>query len=610
MANPILEQARKLIAEGNLNEAESVLAQSDKPWAILHRADLILLRTPFEKARVDEAVQLYEQVARDFPEIVPASIERAKAWLEAAPDPMMETLQEVFEKSQFTKIERHLIDGILKGQHTLVSTTTDTDNSLLYEFPACIVEGKTILLTTRMMKEEPAVGTFRINPSLSTEEAVECIGEFGGGDDKVLVLGPAHFSTSPVQDAVRNLQIELIVFDQAQSCCERSPLFTPEAAAAAAGIVKLQAPRILALSGIVPPHVQTNIGETLKMIHPACHTGPFDREELYWGVSKTTEKGNTIAAALASSSGDALVFAHTPENVGEVAAALQEQGISTVVLHEEMDSVERDRALRNWERTEARVMVAQPILEETIKTEIRNIFYSDYPASLEEFFENAMFAGRDGDPASIILLYESSDKVLHLETFDRLYPDRDHLEKTHEAMRAGTGEESLNPIAIEILVKRGYLRKSPEGSWEFPEKDTPIQRLDLSEVEDRRKLAEERLREMEEYAETRTCRRRWILEHFGAKMPGKWKCGGCDRCRALESGFTKRDPEAKEAVLDAVMELESRRMTISGMARAIMFLGRPMKGLKETDIKELLHVLVREGDLELNPGDWISIKRR
>ncbi len=91
MANPILEQARKLIAEGNLNEAESVLAQSDKPWAILHRADLILLRTPFEKARVEEAVQLYEQVARDFPEIVPASIERAKAWLEAAPDPMMET---------------------------------------------------------------------------------------------------------------------------------------------------------------------------------------------------------------------------------------------------------------------------------------------------------------------------------------------------------------------------------------------------------------------------------------------------------------------------------------------------------------------------------------
>lgn len=610
MADPILEQARKQIAEGLLDEAESTLTTSDKPWAILHRADLLLLRAPFDPRRVKEACKLYEEVASDFPDIVRASLDRANAWLEAAPDPMMETLQDVFGLSQFAKTDRQLIEGVLKGKHTLVSAPRETDLSLLYEFPACMLEGKTILVTTRLTREAPAVETVIVNPSLATGEACEVVEEFGTGEGKILALGPEHFRHPEVLESIGKLPLELVVFEDAQACCGRSAAFSPAAEGAGEAVARIQPPRMLALCGIVPPHVQNGVGEVLKFIHPVVHTAKFDRPELYWGVSKSTDKGATISAALQNSSGDAIVFAHSPENVGEVAAALKERGISTGVLHEDMEATDRDRALREWERSEARVLVAQSILGETTKTGVRNVFHADYPASLEEFFEHAMLAGRDGDPAGVILLYDSSDKAQHLATFDGIYPDRDLLDRTLEALRGGAEEEDLNPRALDLLIRRGYLRGNSEGGWEFLENDTPVQRLDLSKVEDRRKLAEERLREMEEYAETRTCRRRWILEKFGAKPGSGWKCGGCDRCRALESGFTKRDPEAKEAVLDAVGELESRRMTVGGMARAIMFLGKPIKGLNEADIKELLHALVRDGELEVNPGDWISLKRR
>lgn len=536
MATKTLASARELIAAGKLDEAEALLRGSQDAWSRIHLADLLLLRAPFDEKKVEEACSLYEAASDDLPQLAAASIDRARSMLAAAPDVLVEKLQEHFGFSSFRPGQREIVQAVLKGRHALA--IQQTGKSILHELPAVLLEGETVRVPGDVTPDRP---------------------------------------------------VDLVVVENAQRVSEWSPDFSPEYLKIRDTIIHLHPKSVLALAPFAAPRVRVEIQERLGLQNPVVHVGSVDRPNVFLGVEKPADRMGALVAAIRATQGLIVVFA---QNRDEVLERLRSAGIAATT--EPSD----------WHRG---VLVAGPGFRTDFR-EVRAVFHLQYPASIEEYWEQISCVGKDGQPAVAGVFFDPADRNYHRALLDERFPSREAAAQAYALIRDGRGDVSLQ--AAELLERHGIVRRTANG-WEPMPGAPSLQRVDLSEMERRRGFSSERLRAIEAYLEGRACRRRAILEYFGEKLPPNWRCSGCDRCRAGASQDTQvRTPEAKQAILDSVRELESRRMTLKEMSRAILFLGKPLKGVTETDVREILTQLVKDGLVEVNPqGQWLKLKR-
>jgi ATP-dependent DNA helicase RecQ len=330
-------------------------------------------------------------------------------------------------------------------------------------------------------------------------------------------------------------------------------------------------------------------------------------------VARPADKIGALTQALRDTSGSSIVYVNRRTDAEEVASRLRDAGVEAAHYHAAMPTDARSTAQSDWREGKTKTIVATIAFGMGIdKPDVRAVFHYQYPSSLEEYYQQVGRAGRDGQPAKCILFYDSEDKGFHRWVLDQEFPDREAAAQVYGLVRDGLGQDeilrfgggsaaTLYQSALNLLEQLNCIRRTAPGTYEVVAGSPPIHRVDLSEAERRRRQSEERIRAIEGYVEGRACRRRAILEYFGEHLPSNWNCSGCDRCRSSETEETKRTPVARQAVLDSVRELESRRMSLNQMARAILFLGKPIKGLTETDVREILHSLVREGAVDVNP---------
>jgi ATP-dependent DNA helicase RecQ len=563
------DTARKLLLEGKLAQAEALLRQSNDAWSQVTLADLLLLRAPFDRETVDEAVACYEKALRDLPEIARASIDRARATLKAAPDPLVDRLRDDFGHAAFRPGQRELIQAVLKGRHALGVFPPGAGRSLLYELPARLLEGATVVVSTR-----PAKGDIR-------------------------TVAP-----DSLPDSLAGTRVDLLVIDEAHRVTDRSHEFRPEYQRLRAAIGQIRPAAVLALSCAATTPVRHEIIDKLGLQNPLTCAASFDRPGLFLSVVRAADKSGMLAAAIRETSGSCLVFANRKSDVEEVTSQLRNAGIPAGPY---------PAADEDWQRGRVRVLVTATD-PEVQRPDVHAVFHYQYPASLEQYYLDISRAGRDGQASKAILFFDPADRDFHRSALDEVYPPREAIARVYGLVKEGRAESEASlqtRSALAILEQVHAIRPAGDGRLEIVPDAPPIQRIDLSETERRRRQAEDRLRAVETYVEGRACRRRAILEYFGEQLPSSWTCSGCDRCKTLGTEETKRSPAAREAVLDSVRQLEARRMKLNEMARAILFLGKTVKGLTETDVREILSALIRDGDVELNSqGQWLKARRR
>lgn len=597
MSQRTVESARALILSGRFDEAEALLRKSQDAWSRLHLADLILLRAPFDRERVEEACGLYEEASKDFPDLARASVERARAMLAAAPDPLVETLRETFGFGSFRPGQRDVIEALRRGRHVLAVMPPGSGKSLLFELASQVLPGTTVVVTPRPLRT--TVDAMRADPSWSPEETrarVEAA--------RLAVVPPARLT------ALAGAKIALLAVDEAHAASDWSPEFRPEYAPLREAILALRPGTLLAVTPSATTKVRAEIVERLGLQNPVVHVSTFDRPNVFLTVLRPADRTGALASAVRETPGPCIVHVHHRTDFAEVLSALRNAGIPATESAEE------------WTAGKARVLAAAPGADGT-RPDVRAVFHHRYPRSIEELYRQAARAGRDGQPAKCVVFFDPEDKSIHRTGLDVEFPSREVMSYVFGMVKEGRTQAEIlsfgggsaaqmHQRSLDLLEQHGCIRRTEPGRYEVVPEAPPIQRLDLSDVERRRRQVEERLRAVEGYLEGRACRRRAILEYFGENLPSSWSCSGCDRCRpAVAEETTRRTPEARQTVLDSVRELEARRMTLNQMARAILFLGRPLKGLTETDVREILHSLVREGAVELNPqGQWLKVKRR
>jgi ATP-dependent DNA helicase RecQ len=204
---------------------------------------------------------------------------------------------------------------------------------------------------------------------------------------------------------------------------------------------------VLALTATATPAVVQDICDKLSL-HPSDanpHTSElraqpfnvfrmsFERKNLAYLVSHTNDKLNELIHLFEINEGSAIVYVRSRRHAREIAEHLSDAGFSTTFYHAGLDHVQKDERQRDWQHDRTRIMVATNAFGMGIdKPDVRLVVHYECPDSIEAYFQEAGRAGRDGQPARAILLYNNNDHAKLEKRIIDTFPEKDYIRQVYE----------------------------------------------------------------------------------------------------------------------------------------------------------------------------------
>lgn len=406
-------------------------------------------------------------------------------------------LREVFGFSTWRPYQKEIVEALLSGRDTLAVLPTGGGKSLTYQIPALAgaASGPVLVVSPliALMKDQLAglaelgVQAVALNSSLDAAAWREGARAVADGRARLLYAAPESLSTPRMLELLDSRPPSLIAVDEAHCISQWGHEFRPEYRRIADLAARHPRATLLAVTATATARVREDIVRNLHLREPAIFVASFDRPNLRIEVRpKNGALAELIDFAKVRPDSSGIVYRMSRAAAEETAAGLAAAGITALPYHAGLSAEERDRNQEAFIRDDVRVISATVAFGMGVdKPDVRWVAHLDLPRNLESYYQEIGRAGRDGLPADCVLFYSRGDAT--------------RLLRLIESPRNGAipGEET-------------------EG--------------DLERI--RNEIA--RLRQMERYAESSSCRRSVLLAHFGEV--GEKDCastGGlpCDVCR-------------------------------------------------------------------------------
>jgi len=467
------------------------------------------------------------------------------------------------------------IRALLKGDDVLVVMPTGAGKSAVYQLGGLLIEGPTVVvsplialqrdqlasLTKRGDQHLQAVAVNSAQRAATTTQAWESLST---GDAEFVFLAPEQLANDDVVDRLATAGVSLFVVDEAHCVSAWGHDFRPDYLRIGDVLERLGSPPVVALTATAAPPVRAEIVERLRMRAPRQIITGFDRPNLHLAVERFTEDHRKEAALLdkvAELTGAGLVYTATRKDSERYAAELAERGRSARAYHAGLKAAERDEVHEAFLSGDVEVVVATSAFGMGIdKPDVRFVVHADVSESLDSYYQEIGRAGRDGDPAEVLLLYRSEDLGLR-NFYASGGADPDTLTSVAAAVRAHTHlEGAVEPSALKeelglshtrltnavnLLEQADVLEVDADGRLHYAEGDPKIGDAvgAATEVaESHVRMDRSRVEMMRGYAETTGCRRQFLLGYFGESLPQP--CGRCDTCESGSASAARA--EARE----------------------------------------------------------------
>ncbi|HZC24174.1 MAG TPA: RecQ family ATP-dependent DNA helicase [Candidatus Binatia bacterium] len=411
---------------------------------------------------------------------------------------LLTPLRRYWGYSSFRPLQEKIVKSLIAGHDTCVVMPTGGGKSLCYQLPA-VVSGRTTIVISpliALMQDQAAqlaqmgIPAAVLNSSRSSGEQSEVMRKAQGSAYRLLYLSPERLQRPDTVGWLQKVPIAFFAIDEAHCISEWGHEFRPEYRQLSRLRGSFPEHPIAAFTASATRHVRHDILLQLALRNPDKYIASFHRPNLRYLVREcdSAEQNALLVTALGHySEGNVIVYSPTINRVEETVDFLENQGIAAVPYHAKMQNEERRRNQERWMSDEVRVLVGTIAFGLGInKASVRAVIHLALPKSVEQFYQEAGRAGRDGNPADCLLLWSTQDAGL------------------------------LGYFANQIL--------------DPAERDRAWQRYHIIRA----------------FAEAGRCRHRQICTHFG-ETP-KWEsCGACDVCGNIPEWLTAKATPARAA---------------------------------------------------------------
>ena len=489
-------------------------------------------------------------------------------------------LRDRFGFQEFRPAQKQVIDRVMAGENALAVMPTGSGKSLCYQLPALALPGVTLVVSPliALMKDQVdqlnrlGLPATVINSTVPRDQQRSRLEQAITGKIKLLYIAPERFQNDEFRAGLTRSQVSLLAIDEAHCISLWGHDFRPDYLRLRKVIDVLKSPPVLALTATATPAVRRDIVTQLGIGDAAQIVSGFDRPNLYLAVREVATNLEKIRAIieLARWAPLGIVYAGTRKNVEEIYASLRRAGIEAAAYHAGLAVPERKAIQEKFMKASECVIVATNAFGMGIdRSQVRFVVHADIPDSVEAYYQEIGRAGRDGEQARCLLLFNYADKWIPEFFIDSSHPPADILKYVFGKLcRSGSTEivgESWRKLSetkdhrfhasIALLSRFGYLEKvqteDGRGVRILKANDPGLHGINFDELEARRQFEYKKLGVMLDYASRfrKHCYRSFILSYFG-EWNRKRDCGNCSRCNADKyprDAKVERAPVSKHA---------------------------------------------------------------
>ncbi len=350
-------------------------------------------------------------------------------------------LKKYWGYTQFRDLQEDIIMSVLEGRDTLGLMPTGGGKSITFQIPTLAMDGMAIVVTPiiSLMKDQVdnlvarRIKATYLHAGLSMAEHRRVMEKCQNGNCKFLYISPERLQSDTFIDRIKSLNVCLIVVDEAHCISQWGYDFRPSFLEIAKLRKVFKNTPVLALTATATPVVVTDIQEKLQFKIPNVFTKSFKRENISYVVRHTTEKMGELVHIIKSVPGSGIVYARSRKRTKQIADELKRNGISADHYHAGLTIEEKEDKQNKWKNDEIRIIVATNAFGMGIdKPDVRLVIHVDVPNTLEEYYQEAGRAGRDGKRSFAVLLVKETDKRLLHRHVSEAFPEKEYIRKVYE----------------------------------------------------------------------------------------------------------------------------------------------------------------------------------
>ena len=367
-----------------------------------------------------------------------------------------EILKKYWNYDAFRPLQEDIINAVLEGKDILALLPTGGGKSICFQVPALAKDGICLVISPliALMKDQvqnlknKGINALSIYSGMSFLEVKRTLQNAAHGNYKFLYVSPERLETSLFLEYLPIININLIAVDEAHCISQWGYDFRPPYLRIAQLREHLPTVPVIALTASATVGVQNDICEKLAFsTNQQRFQQSFERANLSYSIFNVASKQNKLLEILNNVKGSAIVYCKSRRHTKDIADLLRMNKINASFYHAGLSNEERNKRQEDWINNTTRVMACTNAFGMGIdKPNVRVVVHYEVPDCLENYYQEAGRAGRDGKRAYAVLLYSNKElEDLKLQTNLR-YPDKDEIKKVYIALMnhlqiaAGSGE--------------------------------------------------------------------------------------------------------------------------------------------------------------------------
>ncbi len=402
-------------------------------------------------------------------------------------------LKQYWGYDTFRPLQAEIIQSVLEGRDTLALMPTGGGKSLCFQVPALMSEGICVVIS-------PLIALMQDQVEQLKRRGIAAVGIFSGmhknqidialdnciyGDIKFLYVSPERLQTKLFIERAKQMKINLLAVDEAHCISQWGYDFRPPYMKIAEFRALLPNVPMIALTATATQEVRADIVNCLEMTNPQIFQQSFARANLSYSAFKEDDKERRLMKILQNVQGSGVVYVRNRRRTQEVSDLLNKYNIQATFYHAGLNAQERTKRQENWLKNRVRVIVATNAFGMGIdKPDVRTVVHLDLPETLEAYYQEAGRAGRDGEKAYTVALYNQNDVDVLEKNVLATYPPIELVRRVYQSLgnlyqlAVGTGEFSsfdfdllefqnrfnLPPtdtyFALKILENQGFIQLS------------------------------------------------------------------------------------------------------------------------------------------------------